>query len=878
MINQFKFKSIRSRQAFWLFIVAVLPLGLFSYIFINQHVETLKQESFIKLSAIRDIKVQELNHWLNERTNDLGTFAESIRAHYKNTEKLNPEARTHVLELLKGLEKNHASFYEVFIVNAKTANVTLSTNLSHIGHNKINDPYFFNPLKSGKVYIKDIYNSQTLGRPSMSFSMPIFSGDSTSKIAAVLVLRINLEASLYKILSERTGLGDTGEMLIVNSDVITVNQVRYHPDSALNLLVDASPARNGANGKTGIIESLDYRYVPVLAAYTYIPRTKWGVIVKQDQSEIYAPINNLYIEIAVIFLVVAVLVFIVTYYLSHKLTQPLLSIATVARRIQSGEGNLRNEIVSLDELGFLAKSFNEMADSLEGEKQLLKNYLENIISSMPSILIGVDENSNVVMWNHEAQSQTRLTSEEATGKPVTKVLPLLSEYTDKIERAVHFNSPDIVRQVKYELGGERKTLDIVIYPLHGKDLFGAVIRIDDVSDAANKDEMLRHTQKMDALGKLTGGVAHDFNNMLAVILGFAELLDGKLNHESKEKKYTKEIMNAAMRAKNLTAKLLSFSRKDSISTEDSIDLNMLLAEEHNMLSKTLTAQIDLQFDFDKNLWPIWVDKGRMEDAILNMCINSMHAMPNGGTINISTKNISVQNVMSDELKLGAGDYVCMTIKDTGMGMSKDIQEQIFDPFFTTKGTDGTGLGLSQVYGFIQQSKGSIKVDSLAGKGTQIDVYLPRYYDKQGIKSSNLQDSESNYSLGNGERILIVDDEQALLDVAGEILRPAGYDVVKANSGEEALDILKQETVTFDLLLTDVVMPKMGGYQLISKVKKLYPNIKLQVASGYTDNRTEEDFDSSLHENRLSKPYSRGELLKKVRQTLDEYVVEKKANM
>ena len=390
----------------------------------------------------------------------------------------------------------------------------------------------------------------------------------------------------------------------------------------------------------------------------------------------------------------------------------------------------------------------------------------------------------------------------------------------------------------------------------------------DVTDRKNIEEQLRRSQKMDALGQLTGGIAHDFNNMLGVVMGYAELLEGNLTENPLLEKYAHEIYYAGTRGAKLTKKLLSFSKKESLELVN-LNVNTLLEDEQHMLEKTLTARINLIYELQDDLWPIFIDESDLEDAIINISINAMHAMKEAGIFTVKTKNENINLIDAKRLKIKTGEYISIQFTDTGYGIDELTIEKIFDPFFTTKGKGGTGLGLSQVYAFVQRSKGAIDVYSVLEKGTDIKLYLPRSTDdvaKQKDDNKKTINNSKVKKLAGTETILVVDDENALLLIASEILNLKGYKVITAESGKDALAILENEKI--DLLLSDVIMPEMDGYHLATKVQEKYPHVKIQLASGFSDDRHIGVKDSSLHENLLKKPYAANDLLIRIRELLD----------
>jgi PAS domain S-box-containing protein len=388
--------------------------------------------------------------------------------------------------------------------------------------------------------------------------------------------------------------------------------------------------------------------------------------------------------------------------------------------------------------------------------------------------------------------------------------------------------------------------------------------VQDITEQVSMEEQLRRSQKMDALGKLTGGIAHDYNNLLGIIMGYAEQLNDQLTHEPKLAKYTQGIQYAAERGARLTQKLLGFSRHKAPVTKI-VDIHALLSEQRLMLERILTARIKLVYELADGLWPVELDSGDLEDAILNMSINAMHAMESGGQLTLRTRNEQFNDIDARLLHLEAGDYVLLSITDTGCGIDAETKDNIFDPFFSTKGKRGTGLGLSQVYGFIERSGGAIKVYSEPGHGSRFALYFPRSH-KSDIDTQAASSAEKQNLRGH-ETLLVVDDEAALVELAQDILTAQGYRVLTANDGGQALLVLEKEAV--DLIISDVIMPNMDGYQLAARVQQDYPHIKIQMVSGFSDDRHNNMADDSLHQHMLYKPYAFNSLLERVRGLLDD---------
>ena len=401
----------------------------------------------------------------------------------------------------------------------------------------------------------------------------------------------------------------------------------------------------------------------------------------------------------------------------------------------------------------------------------------------------------------------------------------------------------------------------------------------DVTELEKLEESLHHNQKMDALGKLTGGVAHDFNNLLGIIRGYTEVLENIVNgidersvgaehvsqadkHTGRLSKYTQEVYRAVDRGANLTQKLLSFSQQKSLGAEF-CDINIMLLGLQDMLEKTLTVNIKLEFDLADELWPVRVNHADMEDAVVNISINALHAMNGRGQLILKSTNRKVSETDAQILQMKVGEYVLLSLTDTGCGMSKATKEKLFDPFFTTKGEKGTGLGLSMVYGFMERSDGEIRVESKLNHGTEFLLFFPRDY---GVKDEkNSEKNHQSLTLNGSGTILVVEDEPALLTLNTELLQRHGYLTFAATNGKQALEFLQNESI--DLVLSDAIMPKMDGIQLANIVQQKYPSVKIQLISGFSDDTSDSRMNDNLRQNLLQKPVATLTLLKRVSELL-----------
>ena len=377
-------------------------------------------------------------------------------------------------------------------------------------------------------------------------------------------------------------------------------------------------------------------------------------------------------------------------------------------------------------------------------------------------------------------------------------------------------------------------------------------------------EQLLQAQKMEAVGQLTGGVAHDFNNILTIVLANADAIiedDAAPPHIARR---AQQICDAGQKASELTRQLLAFSRRQILKPEQS-DLSDLVASTGQLMRRTLGEHVTVQTVAAAKLWPTNVDRTQVETALINLCINARDAMPTGGRITIETRNVTLDRdyVLSQEEDIAAGDYAMLSVTDTGGGMAPEVVKRAFEPFFTTKAVGkGSGLGLSMVYGFIRQSNGHIKIHSVVGQGSSVKMYFPR----SAALSVAVAPARRKALPGGSERILVVEDEDEVRAIVGEQLRALGYDVQLAGDADQALALLRSRQ--FDLVLTDVVMPgRLNGKGLADEVVRSWPGTRVVFMSGYSENALMNDgrLDSGVM--LLAKPHQKADLARIIRSAL-----------
>jgi len=422
-------------------------------------------------------------------------------------------------------------------------------------------------------------------------------------------------------------------------------------------------------------------------------------------------------------------------------------------------------------------------------------------------------------------------------------------------------------EVFFRADGTQFPVEYWSHPIiKGRNIQGAVVTFLDISERRNLEGQFLQAQKMEAVGRLAGGVAHDFNNALQVILTYGELLDEHLTNDEVGAKHNQQIVAAGQRAASLTRQLLAFSRKQMLRPV-LLDLSAVIHDLEELLRRMIGEHIKLHMVCVATGAAILADRSQLEQVLLNLVINASDAMPQGGELFIKTSNVKIGPTKQPPIvPITFGKYVMLTVRDTGTGMTPAVMERIFEPFFTTKESGkGTGLGLSTVYGIVKQSKGYITVNSKVGKGTRFNVYFPIV---EGAVGAEIPRKQLNRPVGGTETILVVEDEDSLRAVVADTLRANGYVVLEAHDGKAGIEFAARFDAPIDLLVTDVILPGATGREVASRLSADRPKMKVIFMSGYTDDFIADHGIIGPETVLLEKPFAIGQLLLRVRETLD----------
>jgi PAS domain S-box-containing protein len=505
----------------------------------------------------------------------------------------------------------------------------------------------------------------------------------------------------------------------------------------------------------------------------------------------------------------------------------------------------------------------------ERERDQNQAFLKAVIDSVPTAIFVKDARTlQYVFVNNAGEKYLNAPQHALSGKTTAEVLATQTADEIALRDRAAVESRAVSTSEGHSLDtpalGTRilNTTRVPILDADGEPQFLLGV-VEDVTERREFERQLRQAQKMDAVGQLTGGVAHDFNNILTVITSTIDILAEAVADQPVPRKITEMISQAADRGSRLTRHLLAFARKQPLRPEQ-INVNELILEATVLLKASLGEQIEIRTLLDQEAWEAMVDRPQLTTALLNLAVNARDAMPEGGRLTVETSNfLSHPKDHAPDWDIPPGEYVMLAVSDTGIGIPEAIREKVFEPFFSTKGVgQGTGLGLSMVYGFVKQSGGQIRICSEEGHGTTIRVYLPR---AAGVPVTELPDIPS--SEGGNEAILVVEDDPLVRQQATRLLTGLGYKTAEAAGPAEALTMIDSGT-EFDLVFTDVVMPGMNGWQLAEQVRRRQPDARIVFTSGYTENTLVDEGRIPNGVLLLSKPYRKQELARIVRRALD----------
>jgi signal transduction histidine kinase/CheY-like chemotaxis protein len=741
---------------------------------------------------------------------------------------------------------------------------------------------YWRDIAAGKEFVLNLHRSITLNMIVMHFVQVVKDGKGIP--LGVVVSRMPVQA-LYDITTKTTSVaGGEGTRRTLDIDLVDGKGLVLYSNYHEGILADISPFWGVvkpalASGKMrgsvrGSYKGEERIFVFAReSGYANFQGNGWTLIMSIPTKDAFADAGEMRNKVLGISLGLGILSLLGIFFFSRTVSGPLLSLSNAATEIGKGNLDTKVEVSSGDEIGEMAHAFNTMAVRLKeyiaeqrrSEEALRKSEMQNraLINAIPDMIFRVSKEGTFLEYKAPRHFSPYVSPGEFLGARVQDVMP--AEVGQKalhhIENALRTGE---LQSMEYslQLGNEFRQYECRIAGISHDEVL-AIIR--DITEHRRLEEQLRHAQKMEAIGTLTGGVAHEFNNILNVILGYGELLQEDLDKESRLRGYVDTIVASGERAAKLTKGLLAYSRRQMTQVE-AVDVNEAVRAMEGFLFNLVAKDIRLTIETSEEGLVIMADKAQIEQVLMNLASNAIDAMPGGGVLTISTQSVTYwQEVRGAEPSVRPHTYALIVVKDTGVGMDRDVQGKVFEPFFTTKEVGkGTGLGLSMVYGMVKKHDGHITVESEPGRGSIFRVYLPLVNAGKAERQPPVLSPRPQKGAGT---VLVAEDDRAVQDLIRLALETHGYGVILANDGTDAIEKYMLHKDEISLLLFDAAMPGKGGAEAYKEIRKAHTHIKVLFISGHMAAETHA---KAILENGLpflSKPFTPNELMHKIHETL-----------
>lgn len=790
---------------------------------------------------------------------------------------------------------SHVVFAEVFVTNKYGANIAQTGKTTDY---RQNDEEWWQTSKREGLFVGDVAYEESAEVYSVNIGIRV--DDKNGNFIGVIKAVLNFNEVIHALKSIESGGSlkkpKATEILLVNN----AGRLLYSNKEGKKIFEDVSDVFEPDHFKdkqSGFF--LNKKNGEVLYVHAHsrgfldFKGLDWNLVIGHKTDELFASVAGLRQRILVISLIVTMLAISISLLISYSVSKNIHKLKEAASKIGRGDLDSDIDIDSKDEIGQLAGAFRKMAQDLKAstvkrdelakeiqEREKMQDLIvqakmewEETFDSINDVILIIDKDFNIIQANKAAEKILGLSLSDILGQKYYKIYhgtehpiemcPACQSLKTGSASAVEFFKPEI-----------NKYLKVNAFPRFDKNnkIIGLVHIARDITAQKKVEEeqkqlqsQLRHAQKLESIGTLAGGIAHDFNNILNVIIGFGTIIEMNMKEDDPLRPHLKEIFTASERATHLTQSLLAFSRKQIIKIEP-ININEVVIGVKKMLARIIGEDIELVIT-QKDKDPIvTADYGQIEQVLMNLATNAKDVMSDGGRLTVKTLIVELDDRHKKSYGYGEpGRYALLSVTDTGAGMDEETREKIFEPFYTTKEIGkGTGLGLSIVYGIVKQHNGYIDVDSEPGKGSTFKIYLP-------LTEPGVEKTEKIVlppPAGGTETILVAEDEAQVRKLVKEVLEGAGYTVIEAEDGKDAVNKFMENKDKIQMLMLDVIMPHKNGKEVYEEIKKINPAIKSIFTSGYTADIVHKKgiFDKKF--NYISKPVAPSDLLRKIREVLN----------
>jgi PAS domain S-box-containing protein len=753
--------SIRGKLIGYFLLITMIPLLTVSIISYYNGKEAVEQRVIEQLTSIADLKKIELQSWLQERLLDtkiissnkfleaaftslfyIRRLTDSVDSMLKSN--VGREYHIRLLMYINKLKSTYKVFNEIYIIDIESGEILVSTNEDNVGKKEDDLLFFKDILKMKGLAIRDIYYSNRMNRICMSFFGPIHRTDPVSLLGSnimigALILRSNIDESIEPMIQNWPGMGKTGETLLVRREgenVVFLNNLRHHKDSALKFKIpvtakNAQSSIMSSEGKEGIIKTTDYRNVPVLSAYRYLPMLKWGLVAKQDTNEAFAPINNLKKRVIILIMITTAGVIIAVFLIASSITNPLKQLVQGAKSIAGGDLTQRIAIKTKDEIGILANEFNKMTIKLEESyssleqkvnertaklKESEEKYRESVNSANDAIFTLDINTAQIIDSNKKAETLSGYSKAELCKLKLWDMYSIQDKpRLEKLWKQVKEAGSGTLHDVNYKKKDGSITptsLSVSVIEYGNSKYIQNICR--DISERKRLEEQLVRSERLAAIGELAAEVAHEINNPLGGLQNFAKMVAREPANVQQTKEFIELIQEGLNRIEVIVKRLTTFSKPHVLRMSNHDINNIIESSLIFMAHRMENEKISLQKRLASKLPEVYVDFDNISQVIINLMANAFDSMPNGGKLLIESKLCNDHN-----------SCVQFSLTDTGYGIKKDEVDEIFNPFFTTKDKGkGIGIGLAISKRIIEDHGGNIKVVGSSGEGTTFTVCLP----------------------------------------------------------------------------------------------------------------------------------------------------------
>jgi PAS domain S-box-containing protein len=883
-------KSLMHRLVAYYLLLSVLTVAVLAVVASISAREALQRSTFERLGAVAATQEAELTRWVADRRAavellaslpDVRELAAPLMAGERGSS-IGGAEHARLAAFLQQIAGHQSDLQEIFVLSDVGGRIVASTTRANEGEYRVTDRYFTQGRT--RTFVQNVYPSPLTGRPTLTISTPL--RDAAGRAIGVLAAHVSL-AQMDRILTQPVGLGESGESYLVDRYKEFVSGERFGRDRYTRGVhspgVDAVLQQKDGSGAY-----LNYAGVPVIGVYRWINGLQLGLMVEMHQREAFSPARRLAWAIVVVGLASAVVLAGGVYLIARRIAQPIIALTRAATRVAEGDLMPTAAVVTDDEVGVLARVFNEMTEQLRylyanleekvvessaaaSEAAESKRLLQAIIDSSPAVIWVKSADGRYVLVNGALESLAGVERDSAVGQTDYDIFPrevaeaMAQRDREVLEQGVHI-------EVEEHFPGNR-TLLVARFPLFSDDgAPNAVCGVaTDITERKLAEEERRRlesrmleAQKMESLGVLAGGIAHDFNNLLVSVLGNAELAQMDLPEDSPVHESLEQITVAARRAADLTNQMLAYSGRGKF-VVSAVELNAVIREMTQLLEVSIPKKVKFEMMLAANLPPVDGDATQLRQVVMNLVTNAAEAIGTAsGTVTVRTGVVTtppggLTESYLDPAAIGQS-LVYVEVSDTGAGMDPEVVQRIFEPFFTTKFT-GRGLGLAALQGVVRGHHGALQVQSERGRGTTFRIFLP-------AGAGAAEGPPSPAVAGNGWRgegtVLVVDDEETVRRFATRALNRYGFQVITAADGVEAVEVFRERSRDIDVVVLDLTMPRMSGEETLRELLAIRPDVQVVLSSGYTEQDAVARFSADGIAAFLQKPYAPEELLAKLR--------------